>query len=417
MAGGQAAASGADAAPESPFARQLRQGFRWLRFEPDLEAAYRFEHFRDGLRFLRAMLVALTVLILAAVQIDHFALPAVREFVPDIARLGVMVPLLALGFGLTFLRSASIWYPRVMVVLMFVGLSVMGWIALTAWQAGEDRLFVRMVQATIAVYFVVGLPFRSAFVASLAAATFFCFAAVTAGMPAPELTHYLLMLFVANVLCASGAYKLEHTRRTAWLEGKLLAEAAMLDGLTGIANRRRFDEHLGRAWHQGVRENRPVSLLFADIDFFKKYNDRYGHQAGDEALKALAGILSRIARRPLDLAARFGGEEFAIVLFGTAAKDALRIGETALEDMRRLAIRHQDSAAGGVLTVSIGIATVMPTARRTFGGLVQLADQALYAAKDGGRNQVRMLEAEYEQMKTGYFSRHLLKNRDAGPGQ
>lgn len=118
-------------------------------------------------------------------------------------------------------------------------------------------------------------------------------------MPAPQLIHYSCVLLVSSTICAMGAYRLEHARRVAWLEGQLLAEAALLDGLTGIHNRRWLDEHLQRVWQQCVREHKPIALLFGDIDHFKPYNDRYGHQAGDEALKAVAaaGHRSPLRRR------------------------------------------------------------------------------------------------------------------------
>jgi diguanylate cyclase (GGDEF)-like protein len=222
------------------------------------------------------------------------------------------------------------------------------------------------------------------------------------------------MLLITNVICAAGAYNLEHARRTAWLEGRRLAETALQDGLTGIPNRRRFDDHLHRVWAQSIRERRSISLLFADIDYFKAFNDRYGHQAGDEALKAAADVLAGFARRPLDLVARYGGEEFAIVLFDTGREHAVRIGEEIMAAVRQLSIAHADSGAAKVLTVSMGIACVVPVARRSSDGLVQLADQALYAAKDAGRNQVRVQEAEYEHMKTGYFRRHAQEPGEPG---
>ena len=153
----------------------------------------------------------------------------------------------------------------------------------------------------------------------------------------------------------------------AWLEGQRLAETAMQDGLTGIHNRRRFDEHLQRAWAQSIRDRKPIALLLADIDHFKAYNDRYGHQAGDEAMKAVAGVLARFARRPLDLAARYGGEEFAIILFDTKRANAERIGAEILEAVQRLAIPHQDSSAAPVLTISLGIACVVPAGAAQLG--------------------------------------------------
>ncbi|HEX9707874.1 MAG TPA: diguanylate cyclase [Steroidobacteraceae bacterium] len=395
-----------EAGRASPHEQQLRRGFRWMRFESSLETAWRADQFRDGLKFLRINLVLLAAIIFAIIQIDRVVMPELTAAVPDELRLGVMVPILMLGLGVSFLRGADVWYPRVMSALMPLALMAIAWIGLWAWSQGEDRLFVRLVIATVAVYFVLGLRFRSAIVANLLTIVFYAAAAAGWSMPGIELTQYLAMLLITSVICAAGAYNLEYARRTAWLEGRLLAEAALQDGLTGIHNRRRLDEHLQRVWHQCMRDHKPIALLFADIDHFKAYNDLYGHQAGDEALKAVAAVLARFARRPLDIAARFGGEEFAIVLHDTNREHALRIGENIMEAVRRLGIVHGASSAAQVLTISMGIACVVPVAKRSCAGLLQLADQALYAAKDAGRNQARALEAEYEHMKTGYFHRH-----------
>ncbi len=393
---------------------QLQRGFPWLRFEPDLEGVYRQQQFRDRVGYLRVSLAILAGLLLLLFRVDHGVMPEISGQMPVIARFGVLVPMLALAFALTFLGRAEIWYPRILSVLAPIALLAIAWLGLWAWGLGEGRLFVRLIIGTIAVYFLLGVSFRIAFAANFIAIAGYAWLAIALAMPAPQLVHYVCVLLVSSLICAMGAYNLEHARRTAWLEGQLLAETALQDGLTGIHNRRRLDEHLQRVWQQSVREHKPLALLFGDIDHFKAYNDRYGHQAGDEALKAVALVLAQHARRPLDLAARFGGEEFAIVLFDTSREHALRIGEEILEEVRRLGIVHTDSSAASVLTISIGIACVVPVARRSCAGLLQLADQALYAAKDGGRNQARLLEAEYEHMQTGYFRREIL---GGGPDQ
>ena len=166
-----------------------------------------------------------------------------------------------------------------------------------------------------------------------------------------------------------------------------------------------------------MREHRPIALLFADIDHFKAYNDRYGHQAGDEAMKAVATVLTQFARRPLDLVARYGGEEFAIVLHDTTQAHAVQVAEQLLEAVHGLGIPHQDSSAAPVLTISVGVACVQPVARRSSSGLLQLADQALYAAKDAGRNRMHLLQEEYEHMKSGYFRRHAADAGEPKKGQ
>ncbi len=393
-------------ANDSSLSEQLQRGFHGLRFEGGLESAFRRDQFRDRMRYLRINLALLAAISLVVVQVDKVVMPVIGSVVPDLARSGIMLPLLLTGFGVTFLRRADAWYPRYIAVAMTLALAAMSWVSVSAWVAGEPRIFGRLLLAIIAVYFVLGLTFRSAIAVNALGLAAYAAVAAAKGMPGVDLTHYLLTLVIANVICVAGAWNLEHARRTAWLEGRRLAETAMQDGLTGIANRRRFDDHLQRAWAQGIRDRKPLALLLADIDHFKAFNDRYGHQAGDEAMKSVAAALARFARRPLDLAARYGGEEFAIVLFETGREDAARLAEEILEAVRQLAIPHEASGAAPVLTISLGIACVAPAARRSWAGIVQLADQALYAAKDGGRNCARLLEQEYEHMQTGYFRRH-----------
>lgn len=401
----------------SSLTEQLQRGFHGLRFEGELESAYRRDQFQERLRYLRINLALLAAISLIVIQVDRVVIPMMGHIVPDLARTGIMLPLLLAGFAMTFVRRADTWYPRYIAVAMTLALAAMSWVSISAWIAGEPRIFGRMMLAIIAVYFVLGLAFRSAIVVNALGFAAYVAIANAKGMPVIDLTHYLLTLGIANVICIAGAWNLEHARRTAWLEGQRLAETAMQDGLTGIHNRRRFDEHLQRAWAQSIRDRKPIALLLADIDHFKAYNDRYGHQAGDQAMKAVAGVLGRFSRRPLDLAARYGGEEFAVILSDTKRASAERIGAEILETVQQLAIPHQDSSAAPVLTISLGIACVVPAARRSWAGLVQLADQALYAAKDGGRNRLEVLEQEYEHMQTGYFhrSKAAAKTGSEGP--
>lgn len=406
--------SGADT---TSLTEQLQRGFHGLRFEGELETAYRRDQFRERLRYLRINLAILVAISLLVIQVDRVVAPAIGRIVPDLARTGVMLPLLIAGFAITFVRRADAWYPRYIAAAMSVALVAMSWISISAFVGGESRVFTRLVLAMVAVYFVLGLTFRAAIAVNAIAIGAYAAIAAAMDMAVIDLTHFELTLVIANVICVAGAWNLEHARRTAWLEGQRLAETAMQDGLTGIHNRRRFDDHLQRAWAQSIRERKPIALLLADLDRFKPYNDRYGHQAGDEAMRAVAGVFSRFARRPLDLAARYGGEEFAIILFDTKRAEAERIGDEILEAVRRLGIVHQDSDAAPVLTASLGIACVTPAARRSWSGLVQLADQALYAAKDAGRNRAVALEREYEHMQTGYFHRTPAAKAPPAEGQ
>ncbi|MES2259556.1 MAG: diguanylate cyclase [Pseudomonadota bacterium] len=167
-----------------------------------------------------------------------------------------------------------------------------------------------------------------------------------------------------------------------------LQKLAALDGLTGIANRRRFDDTMRVEWQRGQRERQPLSLLMCDIDFFKMYNDSYGHLSGDLCLKKVAAVLTEHLKRPADLAARYGGEEFAIVLPDTALPGALIVAEACVRHLEHLQIEHPQSTQFGAVTMSIGVASVIPTPASSAEELIRNADQALYAAKRAGRNRV-----------------------------
>lgn len=169
-----------------------------------------------------------------------------------------------------------------------------------------------------------------------------------------------------------------------------LSRLSAVDGLTGIANRRIFDETLSREWRRLARRGSPMSLLLADVDHFKQFNDHYGHLAGDDCLRRVASTLQASLHRSSDMAARYGGEEFAIVLPETDAQGARCVAEGMLQAIRALDIPHQASASGSCVTISMGVATVVPVPGNEQGWseLIRMADEGLYVAKLSGRDQV-----------------------------
>jgi len=178
--------------------------------------------------------------------------------------------------------------------------------------------------------------------------------------------------------------------------GDILEELADLDGLTGIANRRKFDQFLDAECSRSSRFKHPVSLIMIDIDYFKRYNDYYGHTSGDEVLKNVAAVLTFAIPRKEDLAARYGGEEFACILPETDNKGAITVAGRILEGIRSLEIPHERSDVADHLTASIGIATAKPDSTRGDRplDLIKLADKALYQAKSNGRNQTVNLSVQ-----------------------
>ncbi|MEO3738789.1 diguanylate cyclase [Kosakonia sp. WA-90] len=185
---------------------------------------------------------------------------------------------------------------------------------------------------------------------------------------ARAITHLTLKLYMDNM------------RNIAWL-----------DGLTGLLNRRRFDELLTKNWLLCRREQRPIALLMMDVDFFKRYNDHYGHLAGDDCLRTIASTLKATLHRPADLAFRYGGEEFACLLPFTDEKGAIFCANAILEALKALELPHATSDIGPFVTLSIGIAWTIPTQAGSWTQLLHDADTALYQSKSAGRNRVSSL--------------------------
>jgi len=172
-------------------------------------------------------------------------------------------------------------------------------------------------------------------------------------------------------------------------QADMLRTIALVDGLTGVANRRKFDEELHADYLQCARDQQPLSLLMMDVDYFKKFNDSYGHQAGDECLHKIAQTIKLTLNRPYDLVARYGGEEFVCLLPATDAKGAALIAQHIQQHVHDLQIEHSTSTVDKHITLSIGVATITPINASNPMQLISAADQQLYAAKERGRNQIR----------------------------
>lgn len=180
-----------------------------------------------------------------------------------------------------------------------------------------------------------------------------------------------------------------------------LKRLANLDGLTQVSNRRRFDEYLTAEWRRLSRDRQPLSLLLADVDHFKAYNDTYGHLAGDDCLRTIARVLNQVVKRPADLVARYGGEEFALVLPNTPERGAVRITERLQTLLGDLAIAHESSPIAPFVTLSIGISSQVPSVQTYAESLVAQADSALYRAKSEGRNTCCRYTPEIDAGKAG----------------
>jgi diguanylate cyclase (GGDEF)-like protein len=391
--------------PDSPHARQLRAGFPWLTFAADLEADFRRRNFDENLAHTRVNLCLAIFITIAFSAMDSIVLGPQLNRIPSIIRMLIIVPALLIALGASFPRNRHRIFPPVIVVAVTIlGLSGAA-IQIIASLGGVSILFPSLMITILFIYLMGGLIFYHAVAANVIVMLAYLAAGTALALPGHDFSHDALAILATNLFGASVSYMHEKTSRMRFLEACLLRELVARDGLTGIQNRRMFDQHIARVWQQAVREEERIAVLLVDIDCFKDYNDRYGHQAGDECLRAVAVSLSQCARRPLDFVARYGGEEFAIVLYQASHDYVAEVLTRIQRSVAELNIPHEASRVASRLTVSIGAAFVLPSAERTLEGLIQLADEALYSAKEGGRNQVIVMEAEYHTLRTGRFEK------------
>ncbi len=186
-----------------------------------------------------------------------------------------------------------------------------------------------------------------------------------------------------------------------------LQKVARLDGLTGIANRRSFDEYLEKEWRRLTRTKSPLSLILCDVDYFKYYNDYYGHLAGDDCLRKIAQTIKETVKRSADLVVRYGGEEFAVILPNTSGKNAEKVVELIRTAIHKLHINHSASRVSKYVTMSMGVASVIPTQVESPQSLIAKADEALYYAKEKGRDRIVFFHRDCSKVTQTYLENNL----------
>lgn len=282
------------------------------------------------------------------------------------------------------LRSMSL----AVVIANFVDIEGVGTAVLTASTFGQ--------------FYFSGLLFQQAFKAAVSTLAAFFAALLWFEVPVGIIGYAVVAVGVVQVMAAVVAHDVELAARVAFLEHGVVRNLAEHDSLTGLRNRRDFDERFAAYWDQALAAKEPLTVLMIDVDHFKAYNDRYGHQAGDEVLRRVAHAV-RVAARGSDVVARYGGEEFVMLAAGLDEPAAVALAERIRETVEQLGIAHERSGCAGVVTVSIGAAHVQPQAGRSPPGVLQLADENLYRAKRQGRNACVLHGADYDSLRTGRF--------------
>jgi diguanylate cyclase (GGDEF)-like protein len=275
--------------------------------------------------------------------------------------------------------------------------------------AGVPQFQMGDVLVVVYATLFLGLLFRAVIVVAAALMAAFVGIGWYLGVPSDHLIFASCVVFATTLMSVLSALRMERLLRANFIENRLLNDIAERDGLTGLYNRRMFDNLTSRLWLQAQRNQEPLQIILVDIDHFKAYNDLYGHQAGDTCIRRVASIIARAAKRPFDFCARYGGEEFALVLYAPSGTEPTALPEQIRRDTMALAISHAHAEAAPVLTVSIGSATAQPDTKRSLAGLIQTADEALYRAKQLGRNRVLHVDAADSATPTGAFKVFAIK--------
>jgi diguanylate cyclase (GGDEF)-like protein len=386
----------------SPYAEQLKRGFRGLRFSGLLEKDFRDFYVAQNLPRARLSGLIALIVVLSVTCID-LLLGTNTAGTLNTLRLGILCPLLVvLGVAIS-VPAAQRYYTEVVAVGVTLIGFVVTYIAHLGALAGSSYVLAGLVLVVLYGCLFLGLLFNVAVsVTGIMIAAHFL-TGIGIGLPFDALYYSTAILGGAAVIGGISTYNLEHALRTNFLETRLLNELAERDGMTGLYNRRIFDDYMERLWRQSRRERTGIAIIFVDIDYFKLFNDLYGHQAGDDCLKRVAKCIARGAKRPFDFAARYGGEEFVLVLYGPPDEYAQTVSEQIRRDVLELSIPHAGSQAAKHVTVSVGLSLASPETTRSLAGAIQSADEALYQAKREGRNRVAFKDSDSDGVETGNF--------------
>jgi len=390
-------------------AEQRRRGLSRLRFTRFVEEEFRLAYAGQNFGKVRPLL-AISALLVVMVT-GHGLWSGDVSAVTATFGLAVMMPLLMATLAASCEHERHYFYqPLLATSALCVGLIVTS-VTLRASLHGTPYYFALEVAWLLIVWLNMGLLFWYAASTAVVISAAYMWGLVHWEFGYREASFEAVMLVGVNLLGALSCFQLEVTTRQAFRDKRMLEDRAERDGLTGLYNRRAYNDYMEKIWRQSQREEGQVMILLLDIDHFKAFNDLYGHQAGDDALKRVAEVIAMGAQRPLDIAARFGGEEFALVLYAPADDFGRGLPEHLRQRVEALRVPHAGSPSKH-LTVSIGVSIVAPGADRSLAGAVQMADEALYQAKEDGRNRVVVKETRSTHVETGRF--RATRRRAAG---
>lgn len=375
---------------------------RLLFFQPRLEAQFE----RDSapqrvVRYRMLGLVAIVILNLFNLT-DPIMLPDMAAEALRI-RLGLVTPIMALTVAALYLQPVIRWREWLLAMMLLLAGGSLIYFFTHSQHPNALQYHSGVILVVMFGSIVIRQRFWFALGSNLALFALYCAGiAGLAAMPPEVKLNSGMVLFSAVVISLIANYQMEYDSRRSYLHTLLqriealklqqardeLEHQAQSDPLTGLANRRYFDSRLLSEWNRAQRNQEPLALIYLDVDYFKPFNDHYGHQAGDECLIKVAQAMQQAVQRGSDLCARYGGEEFIVLLPQTGPANALAIAERLRARVEAMNLRHDYSSITDHITVSCGVACIIPDTKQRVAQLIEAADKALYAAKSAGRNRV-----------------------------
>ena len=371
---------------DSPYAAQLQQGFRALRFTRALERDFQVEYGERHLGRMRMGFAVATALYLV------FLLVRLRAETGPMGEWGLLLRGVAIGAMLVTL-AVSFWQrlrwvlPYCVIAsyaILAIGMTA---IEVLAQRYRIDRHYETLFLVSFHVYVFSGLLLRPALIAGGCIILSYLVGGWLGGLAGTDWGYQLLFIGLTHLIGVAGLYALEHVERDGFLRRRLLGVIATHDSLTGLYNRIAFFQHLERSVRQAARQRVAIGVVLLDIDHFKAFNDRYGHLEGDACLRTVARAIQDEFRRPLDAVARYGGEEFVGFWYDIQPQSLRSLADQLRATVQALRIPHQDSPSGRV-TASVGAIACIPNEEEPVLAMVERADRALYEAKEKGRNRV-----------------------------
>lgn len=372
-----------------------------------LEGEFRRKHLSEMLPVARVAL-SLGLMLAAVVMILDTLLPPVAGVDQSVSPMGVTVflPLAAALLSTFWIRNRAVLPYVFIVAVVLVGAGSIV-IAAQVSDPANVTAYWGVACATLFAYLPLGLTLRQGVLTGWPLFVAYTIGGMLFGAGLHLQAYSVVFLGFLNLIGTVTSYLLERRAREVFNDRRELRRMESTDGLTGLFNRRAFDQHVRRLWKQARREYEDVAVVVVDIDHFKLYNDCYGHQKGDDCINAIAKVLTASVHRPLDIVARYGGDEFGIVLYDPSESFLESFAHDLCQGVAALNVGHKGSKVAKCVTLSIGAAKTDGTGNTSAEQLMRQADDALYEAKSQGRNRAVVYRTEWGKYTTAHLAAAL----------